>query len=139
MKPLRASFGRDVGVRWSEVELGYFVTCALAGVFDVGLDGEGVAGVKSRGGELHVGVGEGGVAEAVAESVERLALEVAVGAVRHRVVFEGGKLVEAGVEGDGETATGVVLAGEGFGDGLCAGLVRGTRLRGWRRRFAEPS
>src|SRR5258707_1239533 len=65
--------GGDVGVGWREVELGYFFSGALAGVFYVGLDGEGVAGVDIGAGEFDVGVGEGGVAEAVAESVERLA------------------------------------------------------------------
>ena len=81
--------GGDVGVGRGEVELGDLVAGALAGVLYVGFDGEGVAGVEGGGGELEVGVGEGGVAEAVAEAVERFALEVAVGAVGHGVVFEG--------------------------------------------------
>jgi hypothetical protein len=46
-----------------------------------------------------------------------VALEVAVGAGLHGVVLEGGELVERGVEGEGETAAGVVVSGEGFGDG----------------------
>ena len=44
--------GRDVGVRRSEVEFGDFFAGALAGVFDVGLYGEAVAGVEGVGGEL---------------------------------------------------------------------------------------
>src|SRR5258707_15352048 len=43
--------GGDVGVGWRAGELGYFFSRAFAGVFYVGLDGEGVADVEVGGGE----------------------------------------------------------------------------------------
>jgi len=60
-------------------------------------------------GELEVGISEVGVAEAVAESVEGFAFEIAVSSVGHGVVLEGGELVESGVEGDGKTAAGLLV------------------------------
>src|SRR5215472_5685759 len=65
---------------------------------------------------LHLAVREGGVTEAVAESVERLAFEVAIGAALHRVVLEGGQLAEGCVEGEWKASCGIVVAGERFGD-----------------------
>ena len=64
---------------------------------------------------------EGRVAEAVTEAPEGLAGEIAVGAACRSglecVVGEIGQAVERGVEGDGQTAGGVVEPGEGAGDG----------------------
>ena len=67
-----------------------------------------------------VGVGEGGVGEAEAEGVEGMFVEVAVGAVGHVVVGVGRELGDGLVEGDGETAGGIVIAGENIGDGGAA-------------------
>ena len=76
------------------------------------LSGFGCPGV-----ELEIAIGEGGVTEAVAEGVEGSAFIVAIGAVLHRIFGERGKVVEAGVEGEGEAAGGIVPAAEGLGDG----------------------
>src|SRR6516165_9714931 len=79
----------NIGVRGREIELGDLIAWEAADVGDVGFDGE-----------------------AVAEVEERLALEVAVGAVGHGVVVEGGKTVDTGVEGNGQAAGGIVFAAE---------------------------
>ena len=60
-----------------------------------------------------VGELEGGVAEAEAEGIERLALEVHVGAaVADVVVHHGRQLVDGFGPGDDEVAAGVVVAEE---------------------------
>jgi len=66
------------------------------------------------------GKGEGGVGEAVAEGEERLFGEVTIGAVGHGVAGERRELCDGFVEGDGETAGGIVVAGENVGDGGAA-------------------
>ena len=47
VKPASAWLGETSVCGWGEVEFGDFVAGALAGVLDVGFDGEGVAGVES--------------------------------------------------------------------------------------------
>ena len=55
-----------------------------------------------------------GIAQSEAEGEQGLALEVAVGAVLHRVVEEVGQIFGMLVEGDGQFAAGVVVAKEHF-------------------------
>ncbi len=106
------------------VELGDFGTGDFAGVGQ----GKGhVDGGIAAGGlcDLEVAVVEAGVAEAVAEGVERDALEVLVGvAARDVVLVLRGNAVEAGVDGVGQVAAGVVEAEEGAGNGGAAELAR---------------
>ena len=80
-------------------------------------------GLGRLGGELSLADGEGGVGETVAEGILRLAGEVAVGAVLHRVVEEIGQVVVRTVEGDGQLAAGVVVAEEHLCQGLGASLT----------------
>ena len=102
--------GGDVCSRRDQVELGDFFAIARAGVLDVGLYGEAIASVQASSGEFEIVVREGGVAQAVAEFIEWLSFEVAVGAIGHGVVVEGRELIERGVEGDGEPTRGIVDA-----------------------------
>src|SRR5215469_10988324 len=83
--------GRLVAARLREVKLGDFVAGEVAAVPDVGFYGDIIADVDG-GRNVQAAIGEVGVAEAVAEGIERLAGEVAVGAVLHRVVLKGRKL-----------------------------------------------
>ena len=71
-------------------------------------------------GHYGVGVGEGRVGEAEAEGVKGRFVEVPVGAVGHVVVGVGRELGDGFVEGDGETAGGIISAGENVGDGGAA-------------------
>src|SRR6185437_10573606 len=113
---------RLIAAGLGEVELGDFVAGEVAVVAKVGFDGDAVADVNA-GGDMETAVGEAGVAEAIAEGVERLAGEVAVGAALHGVVVEGWELRKRGVEGEWEAAGRVVVAGEGFGDCGAAGFA----------------
>src|SRR6185437_7453169 len=106
---------RLIAAGLGEEELCDFVAGEVAVVAEVGFDGDVVADVNA-GGDMETAVGEAGVAEAIAEGVERLAGEVAVGAALHGVVVEGWELRKRGVEGEWEAAGRVVVAGEGFGD-----------------------
>ncbi len=99
-------------LRGLEVGFDDFVAAELAGVGDGDGCGERVAGLECVCRELDRAVLERGVAQAVAEAPERLAGEVAVGAVLHRVVGEWRNAVERGIEGDGQAAGGVVESGE---------------------------
>ena len=124
-KALQLANGRgDRGGGVAGVELHDFVACTHACVAHVYADGEGVVGGQGGGVELEVAVGEGGVAETVAEGVEGGTCEVAVGAVCHAVVGEGGQVADGLVEGDGEASGGVVVAKEDVGDGGSACLAR---------------
>ena len=81
---------------------------------------------RLRHGELRVG--EARVAEAVAERVEGLAVEVAVGPLRHRVVVEGRELVERAVEREGQAAGRAHVAEEDVGHRGARGLAGVPRL-----------
>ena len=70
---------------------------------------------------MEVVVGEGGVAQAVAEGVGGGIFEVHVGAaLGDFVVIHGGEISGGAVEGDGEAAGGVVFAEEDVGGGVAA-------------------
>src|SRR5436189_30622 len=88
-------------------------TGRLAGAGVLGGDGGGGGCVAGDGGVIgrdgEVGIVKGAVGEAVAKGVEHRAGEVAVGAVDHGVVGEGGEIVNGFVKGDGEAAGGVVV------------------------------
>src|SRR5271155_2976484 len=94
-----------------DVDLHYIFACCSAGVFH--LYGVG----------FEVAIGEGGVAEAVAEGVERLAGEKAVSAAFHAVVVKRREIGSGFVEGDGEAAGGVVVAEQDIGDGRASSLA----------------
>ncbi len=82
---------------------------------------------ERAGGQREIAIRESCIAETVAEGIERLALEIAIRAAIHGVVFEVGQLAHVFVERDGETAGGVVFAGEGVSYGraaLFAGIPR---------------
>src|ERR1039458_1247426 len=87
---------------------------------------------------IELAVGEGRVAQAVAERVQGLALEIAVGAALHTVIVEGRQLVGGLVEGDGKASGGVVIAEQDIGDGGAAGLARIPRLEQRRHVIACP-
>ena len=67
-----------------------------------------------------VGEGESGIGKTVAEGEEGFFGEVAVGAIGHAVAGEGRELGDGFIERDGETAGGIVVAGEDVGDGGAA-------------------
>ena len=88
-------------------------------------DGEGDLAIllHGLGRELTLAVAEGGIREAVTESVERLALEVTVGTVLHAVVEEVRKIIVRLIEGHRELARWVVVAEEYLGQSLRATLT----------------
>src|SRR5262249_42187392 len=59
-------------------------------------------------------VSERSVAEAEAERIKRLAVEVAVGAPRHGVIVEWRELVDRFVESDGQAASRTEITGKRF-------------------------
>ncbi len=90
---------------------------ATVGAFGGG-DCLGVRG--NAGGGFGSGVGEGGIAQAVAEGIKRLFGQVAVGAVGHAVVGEWGELGYGLIKGYRKTAGGIVGTGEDVGYGGAA-------------------
>src|SRR5665213_1291108 len=139
--PLESGEDADGGVgasRLRKVDLRDFVARPGSTVLDVGLDSDRTARLDLRR-QCEVGVVEGGVAEAEAEAVERLAGEVTVGTALHCVIFKCGYLIERGVEGErGDGRRGCYRRRE-FRRWRCRLLRRGTRLRGRRRRVPAPS
>ena len=76
------------GVGIAQVQLHDLIAGALAGVGHLDLDGQRLVGGNRCLAQPQVVISERRVAQPVAEGVERLAPEVAVGAVRHRVIAE---------------------------------------------------
>src|SRR5579864_1900644 len=75
-------------LREADVEFSHFVTVPLTRVLDVHFDIQRTASLQLRVRQLQVAIFEGAVTHAVAEAIQRLAREVAIGAVFHVVVFE---------------------------------------------------
>ena len=96
----------------AQIELRHFVAGDLPGIGHRNIGGKWIAGLDGVGRHGQSAVSEGGVTQAVAEGIERLALEVAISAALHRVIFKGRKLVDAGIERDRQASGGIVAAGE---------------------------
>src|SRR5277367_2236902 len=107
------------------VELGDFVGGGGAGVFEVNGDVDGLAGFDFGAAEFQIGEGEFGIAEAVAEGIERSAFFVPV-ALALIVVLRGvvcvveRDLADVAGPGDGEFAAGDGIAEEKIGYGVAA-------------------
>src|SRR5579864_1690473 len=75
-------------LREADIKLRHFVAIPLARVLDVHFYIQRTACLQLRARQLQAAIFEGGVAQAVAEAIQRLAGEIAIGAVLHVVVFE---------------------------------------------------
>ncbi len=124
--------------REAEIDLHDLVALARARVRNLRADRERLAGLEAGLRQLESRVREARVAEAIAEGIERSAVEVAVGAARHRVVGEGRELVDALVEGHRQAARRVVVAGQGLGDRGATLLARVPRLQDRVRVLVRP-
>src|SRR5207302_3629289 len=85
-------------LREADVDLSHFVAVPLTRVLDVHVDIQRTASLQLWVRQFHPAIFEGGVTQAVAEAIERLAREVPVGTVLHVVIFEVGQLFGAFVE-----------------------------------------
>ena len=94
----------------------------------------------AAGGWRHVEwpVGELGIAEAEAERIDRLALEVAVGTAFHAVIAERRQVGHAAVESQRQAPARIGLAAEHVGNGEAAGLARIPRFENRRGVLLAP-
>ena len=134
----RADGNRGGGLNVGHVELHHLVALALALIPHVNAQPDVLVRRVTLTVYLQVVVLEAGVAQPVAERVERLAAEVAVGLPLHAVVVEGRYLIRGLVEGDGEPARRIVVAEEDVGDGRPALLAGVPRLDDRRRVLLRP-
>src|SRR5689334_19407260 len=102
--------GSSLNCRKLEIELHDLVSRNLACVGHSHIGAYGVSRGNALLSQAQVAVTELRVAEAVTERIKRLAGEVAVGPVRHTVVFEVGQLVHARVERKRKPTCGVVFS-----------------------------
>src|SRR5437868_9514690 len=66
--------------------------------------------------DLQIAVGKSRVTQTISKPVEGLAIEIAVGPFRHRVIFECRDLVNRLVERYRQPSTGTDISGERFGN-----------------------
>ncbi|EGY01295.1 hypothetical protein AZA_88786 [Nitrospirillum viridazoti Y2] len=115
--------GPDGGARnprETQVQLHHLIPRHRAGVAHLGIHAQRLARLQRGGRQDRRGIGEGGVAQAMAEGVQRFASEVAVGPPLHAVILERRQAVHARVEGHRQAAGGVVDARQGLADGHAA-------------------
>src|ERR1017187_5819340 len=86
--------------RESEIKLHHFIAFALAHIADIGLHAKRGAGGQLCGRELQIAVTELRVAQPISEGIQGLAVEVAVGTIRHRIIFKWWQLLDSLVEGN---------------------------------------
>src|SRR5690242_21160432 len=71
-----------------QIELDDFISGNFSGVGDGDVGGDWIAGVDRRLRQGEIAVTKRGVAQAVAEGIQRFGFEIAVGAAFHRVILE---------------------------------------------------
>src|SRR5665213_377915 len=122
LESLQRNSGRNGSLRRCDVEFCNLVASCATTVADVRFCRDGFAGLNVVRRELDCRIGEGGVAQTISKGIEGRTFEVAVGPVGHGVVVKRGQLIERRVKGNGQTACGIVAAGERVCDGLSARL-----------------
>src|SRR5580658_5336675 len=95
-----------------EIELHHLITRGLANIGDRDIGAEGLSGGNRRSGNTQIAIAKLRITQSIAEGIERLAAEVAIGPVCHPVVFEVRQLIDTLVKGDGEPAGRVVFAAQ---------------------------
>ena len=102
---------RSRHTREAEVKLRNLIACLLSGIRNCHFRRQRGTCIDRSLGKRLILVRESCVAQAIAKRVQRLALEVAIGAVLHRIIFEGRQLIQSGVERHRQPARGIILSG----------------------------
>jgi hypothetical protein len=95
-------------------------------------------GEKQWDSNTRIAVVEGRVAKSVSERVERLALEVAICPIGHRIIVEGGQIVEVPVKSYGKPSAGADIPGDEFGDCGSSCLARVPSLKDCGNMLRSP-
>src|ERR1019366_10241169 len=95
---------RDAGVWRSEINLGNFIAGPSPRILDIRFDGQRVSRFQRIRGQMQFGVCKGRIAQPIAKSVQRRALEVTISPIGHRIVRERGKPIDRLVELNRSTA-----------------------------------
>src|SRR6185312_899604 len=112
---------RQLGER--DVKFSNLVSILVARVLHIGIHNERIARDYVVGGKLQVAVFKLRIAQPKTKRIQRLALEVAISAVCHCVVFKRRQLIHARVEGHRQTSRWVVRARDGFRNGCSTFLT----------------
>src|SRR5271167_4799591 len=96
MRRQRCAFEADERELWRrdcrgrrEIKLAHGIACRARNILDVSFDDQRRAGIERLRGKLDVRPPEARVAESVTKTPKRRTVEVAIGAVAHRVIVEG--------------------------------------------------
>src|SRR5207253_11351055 len=101
---------RGGGSHVRQVKLYDFIAVTVSYVLNINADLNILARLHSPCAEPQVAVLESRIAQAVAERIERLSLEVAIGLALHVVIVKGRQLIHGFVEGDGQASGRIVIA-----------------------------
>src|SRR5581483_3071878 len=121
-----------------QIELHDFVSRHSSRVANGYIRREGITRLHRRLREAEIAVTEGRVTQAIAEGIQRLSVEVAVGAAFHRIVLKVGKLADILVEGYRKAPRRIVLAAQGLGNCRSAFLSGIPRFQDGVSVFAGP-
>ena len=111
---------RDIGK--PEVKLHYFITGNCSGIRDSDRSVQRISRLDRRIRQSEIAVAKGCITQPISELPERIALEVAVRAAFHRIVFKMRQLVNILVKCDRKASCRIVLAAQGLGD-CCSALL----------------
>ena len=123
-KALERADRSAVLARMGHVQLNDFVTVHSPGIGYIHRHGHRAIGRDRLVADAGIPVREAGVGETVAERVEDLSVEVAVGAPLHRIVVERGQIVSGLVESDRQASGWAVVSRQEAGDGMAALATR---------------
>ena len=93
-----------------DVQLDYLVAIHLPGVAHLDGHSDRIAVRNLIGAQLQIRVGKACIGQAIAERIQRLRRQIAVGAALHRIIVEVRQLVRGVVERDGQTSGRAVIA-----------------------------
>src|SRR5262249_26763959 len=128
----------EMGQDGTIINLGDFVAVLLAGVLESKGQPEGLTRMNDLGIEPGVNILKPGVAQPVAKREQWITAKKTVSAVGHGVIRKTGQVGGGLVKGDGETASGIIIAKQGFGHSSTTLLSRVPGLENGGKVFSLP-
>ena len=124
LEPAQGDARRAGQLRNLEIKLHHLVAIARAGVAHLRGHADALGGIALHRRDLGRGIGKAGIAEPVAEAIDRGAREIAIGAALYRIIVKGRQILDIAIEGQRQTPRRIGRARQDIGHRQPARLAR---------------